>query len=214
MNDSWVWDKWWNAVHSGSGSQDFETVVDFMVFNGYTAVVDEPTAMFVVELLKKFPDAKVVLTSRGTPRQWFDQHVHLDAAAVQVVPSSPAASEEGMDGGHHGLLVPSHQQGRRAVHGRLPAPQPLHPGKRAGPPAARLPGHGWLGAAVPVSERVRARNGLPSQTDSWRDPRDGAVPELPGRQLLLQALPRALSLSAGRSMLHQALLRLLQLQGK
>lgn len=71
MADSWVWDRWLAVVRNGTGSQDFHQVIDFMTFNRLNAVVDEPTAIFTLELLDKFPDAKVILTTRESPMHWF-----------------------------------------------------------------------------------------------------------------------------------------------
>jgi hypothetical protein len=55
---------YWKQLHQ-TRSTDFDTLLA-----GYTAIVDFPGALYYKELMKKYPDAKVILTARD-PEKWY-----------------------------------------------------------------------------------------------------------------------------------------------
>jgi hypothetical protein len=57
--------QYWKELHT-KGTTDFEAL-----FQGYQAAVDFPAAYYYRELLKQYPDAKVILTIRD-PSKWYD----------------------------------------------------------------------------------------------------------------------------------------------
>ena len=57
--------KYWKELHA-TGTTDFEAL-----FAGCQAAVDFPSAYYYRQLLKQYPDAKVILTVRDAPN-WYD----------------------------------------------------------------------------------------------------------------------------------------------
>jgi hypothetical protein len=57
------------------------------------AVTDSPCAFFYEELLKAYPDAKVILTVRDSPQQWVASQMNtlIKWALVVVTPPAPSA---------------------------------------------------------------------------------------------------------------------------
>ncbi len=63
--------KAWHEFVGGKAPMDWQTL-----FEDYEATVDFPACWYYKELLREFPDAKVVLTVRD-PRKWFDSFTTL-----------------------------------------------------------------------------------------------------------------------------------------
>ncbi len=61
----------WHGFVSGAAPMDWNTL-----FDGYEATVDFPASIYYRELLREFPDAKVVLTVRD-PERWFQSFLTL-----------------------------------------------------------------------------------------------------------------------------------------
>lgn len=61
----------WHEFVSGRAPMDWKTL-----FKDYEATVDFPACIFYEELLREFPDAKVVLNVRD-PERWFDSFLTL-----------------------------------------------------------------------------------------------------------------------------------------
>jgi hypothetical protein len=55
------------------------------LFEGYTATVDAPAALFYREILEVFPDAKVLLNVRE-PERWYASLMTLHATMQELVP--------------------------------------------------------------------------------------------------------------------------------
>mmetsp|Transcript_29946 Transcript_29946/g.49420 ORF Transcript_29946/g.49420 Transcript_29946/m.49420 type:complete len:285 (-) Transcript_29946:137-991(-) len=57
-----------------NGERNVDTVIDLMVQNGFTATMDNPAADIYVDLFRRFPDARVILSVRDSPeifaRSW------------------------------------------------------------------------------------------------------------------------------------------------
>lgn len=61
----------WHEFVSGRAPMDWKTI-----FKDYEATVDFPACIYYQELLREFPDAKVVLNVRD-PERWFDSFMTL-----------------------------------------------------------------------------------------------------------------------------------------
>ena len=58
---------WIEALETGNIDHLVEEIVDRL---GYNAFVDEPATAFVPQLAERFPQAKILLTSRTSPLKW------------------------------------------------------------------------------------------------------------------------------------------------
>lgn len=56
----------WAALARGESSSS-DAVLDLIVNDGYTAVLENPCSDIYLDILKKYPNAKVILTVRDTP---------------------------------------------------------------------------------------------------------------------------------------------------
>ena len=75
LQDARVWD----AAARGE-PVDWETL-----FQGYQAAVDWPSCSFYEELMRHYPDAKVVLTVRD-PERWYDSALSYDLLCQPGIP--------------------------------------------------------------------------------------------------------------------------------
>ncbi|CAE8589362.1 unnamed protein product [Polarella glacialis] len=58
--------QWQRALREESA----DAAADILLKGGYNATVETPGAVFAVQLARKFPNAKVVLTTRSDPQKW------------------------------------------------------------------------------------------------------------------------------------------------
>jgi hypothetical protein len=58
----------WTRVASGSASVD--TVLDLIVNDGYDAVLENPCSDIYLDILQRYPEAKVILTVRDSPENF------------------------------------------------------------------------------------------------------------------------------------------------
>lgn len=68
----------WHELVSGRAAMDWKAL-----FKDYEATVDFPACIYYQELLREFPDAKVVLNLRD-PQRWFDSLLTLQAATDRI----------------------------------------------------------------------------------------------------------------------------------
>jgi hypothetical protein len=61
--------QYWRELHE-KGSTDFD-----QLFKGYQAAVDFPAAYYYRQLMKQYPDAKVILTTRDAAK-WYESAAH------------------------------------------------------------------------------------------------------------------------------------------
>ena len=61
----------WLAAYDAGGDFDWS-----LIFDGYRATLDWPTAYFWEQLATAYPDAKILLTDRD-PESWWDSHVTM-----------------------------------------------------------------------------------------------------------------------------------------
>tara|TARA_Y100000052_G_scaffold23793_2_gene25743 strand:+ start:5369 stop:6091 length:723 start_codon:yes stop_codon:yes gene_type:complete len=74
-------DDWCAIAERQNGPHNWDAV-----FEGYSACVDFPSALYVRELAEAYPDAKVILTVRP-PRDWYDSMASTLYKLEQAVPS-------------------------------------------------------------------------------------------------------------------------------
>jgi len=60
----------WSDLAEGNGKSSPDTIIDTIVVDGYDAVLENPTCEIYTDILKRFPNAKVILTVRDSPEKF------------------------------------------------------------------------------------------------------------------------------------------------
>jgi sulfotransferase family protein len=68
----------WLAAYEAGGEFDWS-----LIFKGYRATMDWPTAHFWEQLATAYPDAKILLTQRD-PERWWDSHVKMFELSSEI----------------------------------------------------------------------------------------------------------------------------------
>jgi hypothetical protein len=77
----------WSDLAAGNGKSSPDTIIDTIVGDGYDAVLENPTCEIYTDILKRFPNAKVILTVRDSPEKFEDSWKTLmDTMAVTERP--------------------------------------------------------------------------------------------------------------------------------
>lgn len=70
-----VWKDFFEAFLSGNdSSKELDLVVDSILAAGYNATTDFPSCLVVVELARKFPRAKIILSVRDSSDKWAESY--------------------------------------------------------------------------------------------------------------------------------------------